>query len=98
LNETEQQHTDKDVYFIRMVSTPYVKIGYSGVVLQRLKQLSTGNAFKLKLEYKFRSSQFRLHESMLHAHFVQQHVSGEWFDLPESTDYDGIVRELCNPE
>ena len=91
----EKSTLQKDVYFIRMVNTSYVKIGFSGDVIQRLKQLSIGNAILLQLDYKFKSSRYRLHESSLHAYFIDNNVRGEWFELPTDTNYDNIVHKVC---
>ena len=91
----ERETLEKDVYFIRMDDTQYVKIGFSGDVFKRLKQLSTGNPVKLVLEYKFRTCQYRLHESQLHVHFNTCKVYGEWFELPLGINYAAIVKEIC---
>jgi hypothetical protein len=94
----EMAMLEKYVYFIRMVDTSYVKIGFSGDVTRRLKELRTGNAIDLQLEYKFKSRQFRLHESNLHEYFIDNNVQGEWFELPWYTDYDAIVHKVCRFE
>ena len=91
----EKSTLQKDVYFIRMVDTLYVKIGFSSDVIQRLKQLSIGNAVVLQLDYKFKSSRYRLHESSLHTYFIDNNVRGEWFELPTDTEYGNIVHKVC---
>ena len=77
--------------FIVSSSATSVKIEYSGAVLLWMKQLRIGNAVQLRLEFKFKSSQYRLHELQLHAHFNDFNVHGEWFKFPTDPDYDAIV-------
>jgi hypothetical protein len=74
-------NSDKYVYFIRARGTEMVKIGFSNNPHKRLKQLNTGNAIDLKLEYSFKTESYRQHERMLHTHFKGYHVRGEWFRL-----------------
>ena len=83
----------KYVYFLRMEGTQYVKIGFSADVQARLRHLQIGNAIPLKLEYKFKTQSFREHESSLHCHLHACHVQGEWFKLPQHTDFPHLVSE-----
>ena len=62
-------------------------------VEKRLKQLQTGNASELYIKEAFETQQpFKL-EKMLHNHFENKHLSGEWFELSEA-DTEAF-RDIC---
>lgn len=74
------------IYFISDENNR-VKIGYtSGTAEDRLKQLQTGNAEKLKLIVWMKGS--RLEELKIHRHLNHYRLEGEWFRL------EGTVKEF----
>jgi hypothetical protein len=75
----------KQVYFIRIKDTDMVKIGFSQDVRARIKQLSTGNPFDLVLEGAHETKNYRKCEMLLHQHFIDRHVHGEWFRIEKGT-------------
>ena len=82
------------VYFI---NTPELgdrslfKIGWSQDINDRLKQLQTGNGFKLNL-YSYILTSNRKLEKEIHASLNEYRKQGEWFDITES-DVDEIVEQ-----
>lgn len=59
-----------------------VKIGYSADLAARLKQLQTGNPFRLKVLHSFAfpdSKKAAACETLLHRLFADYQISGEWF-------------------
>jgi len=62
-------------------------------VNHRLKQLQTGNSSELYIKEAFETDHpFKL-EKMLHNHFVNKHLTGEWFDLSKADT--GAFRGIC---
>lgn len=62
-------------------------------VNHRLKQLQTGNSSELYIKEAFETEHpFKL-EKMLHNHFENKHLSGEWFELSEA-DTEAF-RDIC---
>ena len=62
---------------------------------KRLKQLQTGNASELCIKETFETEHpFKL-EKMLHNHFENKRLSGEWFELSEADTkaFRGICEE-----
>ena len=71
------------------------KIGSTRVksVDKRLKQLQTGNSSQLYIKDSFETAHpFKL-EKMLHNHFADKSLIGEWFELSEA-DTEAF-REIC---
>lgn len=66
-----------DLYFIGSDSGP-IKIGISGCVEKRLKQLQTSNPYPLKLLAVVKSA--GLEESAYHERFAAHRLHGEWFE------------------
>ena len=61
----------------------------------RLKQLQTGNSSELYIKDSFETEHpFKL-EKMLHNHFENKHLTGEWFELSEADTraFRGICEE-----
>ena len=78
---------DKDVYKIGVTKSNSSK---------RLKQLQTGNSTELNIIYLFKTEYpFRL-ETMLHKHFNNQNVRGEWFKLDNIDDYMKVCENTNN--
>ena len=75
------------VYLIGNVDTPgKYKIGSTRgkSVEKRLKQLQTGNSSELFIKDSYETEHpFKL-EKMLHNHFKEKNLIGEWFELSES--------------
>lgn len=67
------------VYFVQEADQPYVKIGISTAndINLRIGQLNVGNPRPLVLRRLVRGD--RLTEAMLHRHFLDYRVRGEWF-------------------
>lgn len=61
----------------------YVKIGIAKYPEKRLKQLQTGNANKLKIEYiaEIEHNKTLLIEKMIHKNLRTYKKHGEWFDV-----------------
>ena len=86
------RHEERDVYFIRIVGTKLVKVGFSGDVFQRMKQLKTANPFDLVLEYTHSTTKYAQLERELHKICNATKVSGEWFEMGGDTDYRALVK------
>ena len=68
------------VYLLR--AGDLFKIGITkGLVENRIKQLSTGNAEDIDLVNTYESERGRKIESILHRQFKHNNVRGEWFNL-----------------
>lgn len=69
------------IYFITAGNNQYIKIGYAADPAERIKQLQTGNAERLKLiaaTMGSKDDERRLHEKW---HYAQR--QGEWFSTME---------------
>ena len=90
----------RDLYIIQMATTGDVKIGRSGDVTRRLRQLQTGSPHELRLLLQLTGNGF--YERRLHRQLYDYRLrkNGEWFretclpDLPdwiyEQLDLDGL--------
>ena len=61
-----------------------VKIGVSGNLEQRLRNLQTGTGRKIELLAKYEVSSISVAkrvENLLHKHYDQYRLYGEWFDM-----------------
>ncbi len=62
----------------------YYKIGITKKEPKdRVKQLQTGNVFKIELFYQFFSEMGNQTEKALHRTYGTKNVSGEWFELTD---------------
>lgn len=70
------------IYVIGGTDKPY-KIGITGNLEQRLKNLQTGNPYELKIHYKeeIPESQVKLIEQKIHKIIKHKQTHGEWFDI-----------------
>lgn len=70
------------IYVIGSTEKPY-KIGITGNLKQRLKNIQTGHPKKLKIHYKeeIPDSQVRLLEQNIHRVIKRYQSHGEWFDI-----------------
>jgi hypothetical protein len=70
------------IYVIGGTNKPY-KIGITGNLEQRLKNLQTGHPYELKIHYieEIPESQVRLLEQTIHKTIKYRKTHGEWFDI-----------------
>lgn len=68
---------DDHLYFIQTSNNGMIKIGRSINPEKRLKQLQTGNPFKLKLIHVFEKQGYK--EKILHEELKEFKLKGEWF-------------------
>ena len=81
------------IYFIEAIGQDRIKIGKPRDPKNRLRQLQTGNAFKLQLLGVIVDKASR--ESELHALFAQDRIQGEWFrDTARLRSY---VKDFARP-
>jgi hypothetical protein len=85
------------VYFIRVLGTEYVKVGYSRDVLTRLSALQTGSPIVMQVELLSYSQDARSLEHSLHKRLRSRHVLREWFNIPQCFDYNMLISQ-CNTE
>jgi len=76
------------IYIIRCDNQNLFKIGISNNVDKRLKQLQTGNPYKLKCIYKIKSLEIKASkiEATIHQFLKEankKHVLNEWFNLSD---------------
>lgn len=72
----------KTVYLIQAENTDRYKIGITAQnVSERIKQLQTGNSYKLIEVKSFKTKHQNKLESALHRQFKSKKVEGEWFEL-----------------
>lgn len=74
---------DSYIYVVSLSEMGPVKIGYSASPERRLKQLQTGQASKLSLNYTeaISGDRVRMMEKILHETNRHRRISGEWYDL-----------------
>lgn len=61
------------------------KIGISHNVERRIKELQTGNPYKIVLKEKFKTPYAFKIEAALHRRYKIDNIKGEWFDFDIST-------------
>lgn len=90
------------VYFI--TDGEYIKIGIASSLPNRVRQLQTGNARRLKALYiipqKNQKDSLNIEKAM-HEYFYNKRMSGEWFDIQEKDIHDICKRfklQLCIPQ
>ena len=96
------------VYLIGERSNPNLfKIGSTRKknIIERLKQLQTGNPKELYIKDYFETSKPFLLENMLHRHYFKDNTFNEWFELNEEKikgfknvckKYQNIIESLKN--
>ena len=96
------------VYLIGERSNPNLfKIGSTRKknIIERLKQLQTGNPEALYIKDYFETSKPFLLENMLHRHYFKDNTFNEWFELNEEKikgfknvckKYQNIIESLKN--
>lgn len=74
-------------------------------IIERLKQLQTGNPEELYIKDYFETSKPFLLENMLHRHYFKENTFNEWFELNEEKikgfhdtceKYQNIIKSLQN--
>lgn len=70
------------IYFVREQTEGHIKIGKTVDLNDRLRTFSVKLPFKIMLEHSFKCADYSRAESILHAHFSDYRIGGEWFDLP----------------
>jgi hypothetical protein len=68
-----------NIYAIRTFDAPFVKLGTALDPDKRLKELQTGNPFKLFI-HAVKKNVTRQDETQLHYRFSRFRATGEWFD------------------
>ncbi len=69
------------IYLIRNEYTGYTKIGISKDPKSRLSTLQIGCAYELTLVKSYKTDFAFKIENILHRHFKQVNLKGEWFNL-----------------
>lgn len=77
------------VYFIKDMSTNYIKVGYSADAHKRLRALQTGNPSTLSLVAQIENGTMDI-EREIHNGLDAHRIRGEWFSISDSD-----VFELC---
>lgn len=84
-----------NLYVIRATNTDHYKIGItSRDVVDRLKELQTGNHTKLEVVRCYEFGNAEKVEQNLHGHFSSLRTNGEWFDLTNANLVDSALKEL----
>lgn len=90
------------VYFI--TDGEYIKIGIAASLPNRVRQLQTGNARRLKVLYIIPQNNQKDSlniERTMHEYFKNKRMSGEWFDIQEKDVHDICKRfklQICIPQ
>jgi hypothetical protein len=95
LNREEDIVSDiRKVYFVRVVDTDNVKVGFSQNIEKRLSCLQVGCPWKLILEHSVVTENYRRDEKAVHDYLrsLNRHVQGEWFCLPMGCDMVAICQ------
>lgn len=74
---------DSFVYLMKIIDTPYYKIGIARDPGERIKAFRTQMPLDIDVIYTFFSSDARLAEVYLHLKFVSKRYRGEWFKLSD---------------
>ena len=91
LEENFPEEDPRSVYFIRMLDTDLVKVGFSKNVHTRLASLQIGCGIELTIEFSFLTEKYRSNEQALHKYLKQSNVRGEWHRIPKDVDYFAIL-------
>ena len=84
------------VYFMRILNTEFVKIGFSIDPQNRKSQLQTGNPHKLGVDFAHPTTRPRDLEDRIHKDLSIKQVRGEWYLLPINVHYPSIVHDAEN--
>lgn len=83
------------VYFLRELLQGSIKIGYSRNLENRLVQFGVALPFDVELVHVIYSLNVEKTEKLLHTHFGEKRLNGEWFKLSE--DDLMIIRKMDFP-
>ncbi len=83
-------------YIYVMQCKNYVKFGYSQNPNSRIKELQTGNPFKIHLLLKVNYNCVSSIEKEIHRYFKEKRERGEWFKIDE--EVKDFVKYLKNIE
>ena len=62
----------------------FYKIGVTSYgIRKRLQSIQTGNPFEVKIVWVKRTNNVGKYERMLHQQLKDNHVRGEWYDIPQ---------------
>jgi hypothetical protein len=88
---------EASIYFIRVVGTTLVKVGYTHNLRHRLSTLQTANSQELQVEFQFLTPHFRRYERDLHVFLTakDKRVRGEWFRIERGTNYFQLIAGSC---
>ena len=70
------------------------KIGLSNSPSKRMPTLQTGNPRKLKMVAKFKCENMTSFERLMHRHFADRHLNGEWFDVAPNEAIEAVKNYL----
>lgn len=70
------------------------KIGLSNSPSKRMPTLQTGNPRKLKMVAKFKCENMTSFERLMHRHFAEHHLNGEWFDVSPNEAVEAVRNYL----
>jgi hypothetical protein len=83
------------VYFIRVIGTNMVKIGYTtNPVKCRLSQLQVGNPRALEVLETVQTPDYKDIEGELHQKLASRRIRGEWFNLEQDVDCCDLIGTL----
>ena len=100
-NEDEQESACPllaSLHFIRQASADIVKVGNAANVVERFQELQDASPSELSIEFHFLTPHYKEYKRKLHKQLASQgkHVRGEWFRLPQGTNYFKLITEVCN--
>lgn len=82
------------IYIIGMENSNAVKIGVASNPESRLRQLQSGNPYRLQLIQTFKATEAK--ERFLHARFREYKLIGEWFDFGKQNPIELVTDGLVN--
>jgi hypothetical protein len=82
------------IYAVRMGATHAVKIGITGDVRKRMKQMQTGTPTPLHLITMIAVANAAAVERRIHERLGPYHIRGEWFAVATDADVIAIVDEM----
>jgi hypothetical protein len=92
--DTETVCDVRNVYFVRLVGSDLVKIGYARYPLQRLLSLQRGNFMALAIVYIVSTARFKRLFENIHEHLTELGycIKGDWFMVSPAISLADIVR------
>jgi len=69
----------KYIYLIKSKQSQLYKIGITGNIIKRMKNLQTGNSEDLILIYKYQTKNYNKLEKALHNRYSHLKINREWF-------------------